>query len=173
MMAGDLRYTESTMKETKTKPEALDDSTFKWIDRMARLMDDEFSIPGTRFRFGLDPLLNLVPFAGNGFTVLVSALLVIAMHKFGVSGKVVVKMMGNIAIDGIIGAIPLIGNIFDFYYKSNTKNVELLKSHYAEGKHQGSGLGLIIITLLIILGVLGLIIYAGIWILNEVLQAVM
>ncbi len=148
------------------KSHALNDSTFRWIESITRLMDTRFSIPGTSFRFGLDPILNLVPFAGNGITVIISFLLVILMYRYGVSGKVIVKMVGNIAIDGLVGAIPVLGNLFDFYFKSNTRNIKLLKDHYQEGRHQGSGLGIILTAIIIIFAVLGLIIYGGILLLN-------
>lgn len=150
------------MHHQKNKSYALNDSTFDWIKYITNLMDSKFKIPGTSFRFGLDPILNLIPFAGNGITVVISFLLVILMYRYGVSGKVVVKMVGNIAIDGLVGAIPVIGNLFDFYFKSNTRNINLLQAHYGEGKHQGTGLSIIIISLIILFSILGLIIYAGV-----------
>lgn len=154
------------------KSHALNDKTFEWIESIARLMDTQYKLPGTRFRFGLDPILNLIPFAGNGITVIISFLLVILMNRYGVSGKVVVKMIGNIAIDGLIGAIPVLGNLFDFYYKSNTRNVQLLKDHYGEGKHQGTGLGIILGTFLIMVGVLIGIVWAGIRMLQYFIELI-
>ncbi len=160
------------MKQQTDKTHALKDKTFEWIESIARLMDTQFTLPGTGFRFGLDPLINLIPFAGNGITVIISFLLVIVMYRYGVSGKVIVKMIGNVAIDGLIGAIPVIGNIFDFYFKSNTRNIALLKAHYGEGKHQGSGLGIIITAFLIMMLLLGLIVYAGILLLSYLIGLV-
>jgi hypothetical protein len=72
-------------------------------------MDDKFRIPGTNFRFGLDPILNLIPFAGDVSGFLVSAALLYVMAKNGVSRKVLILMAINISVDAAIGAIPLIG----------------------------------------------------------------
>lgn len=102
-------------------------------------MDDKFKLPGTRFRFGLDPLINLVPFLGDiiGFTV--SLVLVYVMRRNGASRKLVMLMLINVVVDLTIGAIPIIGNVFDFFFKANKKNITLLREFYYEGKHQGKG----------------------------------
>ncbi len=113
------------------------DNKLKNIERISRLMDSQFKIGG--FRFGLDPIINIVPFLGDGISAIISALLVATMYKHGASNKIMVKMGLNILIDAIIGAIPVLGWIFDFYFKANDRNVKLLKEHYEEGKHQGSG----------------------------------
>lgn len=122
----------------------------KWVERVSRLMDSKFTIPGTRFKFGLDPILGLLPFVGEASTFAISGTLVLYMVKHGASGKVVVLMILNILLDTIIGGIPVIGNIFDFFYKANNRNVRLLKKHYEEGKYQGSGKGTLIVVALII-----------------------
>ncbi|RYE33601.1 MAG: DUF4112 domain-containing protein [Sphingobacteriaceae bacterium] len=122
----------------------------KWVERISGLMDSQFKLPGSNFRFGLDPLLNLIPFAGDISGFLVSAALVLVMAKNGVSRKVVILMVVNICIDALLGGIPLIGNVFDFYYKSNSRNIELLKEHYEEGKHQGSGTGVLLAVFIVL-----------------------
>jgi len=129
----------------------------KWVERISRLLDDQFQVPGTKFRFGLDPIINLLPIAGDAAGFVLSAALVLTMAKHGVSRKVLILMVLNVLIDGLIGAIPFIGQIFDFYYKSNTRNINLLKQHYEEGKHQGSGTG-VLVTIFVVL-VLGLILF--------------
>lgn len=112
---------------------------FRWVDRIAWIMDEKFSFGRGRFRFGLDPIINFIPILGDiiGFTI--SFFLVFIMWKNGVSRKVVYKMLINVLIDASIGAIPILGNIFDFYFKANTKNIKLLKEHYVLGKNRGSG----------------------------------
>ena len=128
-------------------------SKLKWVERVSHLMDEQFRLPGTNFRFGLDPIINLIPVAGDLGGFAVSTALLLTMAKNGVSRKVLIKMTLNIVLDTLIGAIPIIGNIFDFAYKSNSRNIRLLKEHYEEGKHQGSGKGIItwIIVILILL----------------------
>lgn len=133
------------------------DERLRWVERVAHLMDSQFRLPGTRFRFGLDPLLGLLPVVGDLSTLAVSGALLLTMMRHGASGAVVVRMAFNILLDTIVGAIPIIGNIFDFAYKSNERNVALLRSHYAEGRHQGSGKGLAVLLLLGFLVVFGLV----------------
>ena len=138
----------------------------QWVDRIAYLMDAQFKIPGTQFRFGLDPLLGLFPLAGDIVAYIISAILVLAMARHGASGKVIVLMIGNILLDASVGSIPVLGNIFDFFYRANQRNVGLLKKHYQEGKYRGTGINIILGVFLILLGLLFLLIY-GIWKLLE------
>lgn len=131
----------------------------KWVERIAHLFDDQFRIPGTNFRFGIDPIINLFPIAGDAAGFLVGAALVLSMAKHGVSRKVLVLMMTNLLIDGLIGSIPLVGTVFDFYYKANNRNIKLLKEHYEEGKHQGSGTGVLVVIFLVLLLFLALFLF--------------
>lgn len=123
----------------------------KWVERVAYLLDEKFRFPGTKFRFGLDPVINLIPIAGDISGFLVAAALVWVMARHGVSRKALILMLLNIFLDAIIGAIPLIGQVFDFYYKANSRNIKLLKEHYEEGRHQGNGTGVLIMIFLVLL----------------------
>jgi hypothetical protein len=131
----------------------------KWLERISTLLDSQFNIPGTKFKFGLDPLIGLVPFAGDASTFMISGMMVVYMARYGVSTKVLILMMLNVILDSTIGAIPVIGSIFDFVYKSNDRNIRLLKQHYHEGKHQGSGIGILVTIVLITFIILILIAY--------------
>jgi hypothetical protein len=131
-------------------------------------MDSQFQLPGTRFRFGLDPLLGLLPVVGDLSTLAVSGALLLTMMRHGASGAVVVRMAFNILLDTIVGAIPILGNLFDFAYKSNERNVALLRRHYAEGRHTGSGKGLVALLLLGFLVVFGLVAWGGVVLLRWV-----
>lgn len=114
---------------------------------MVNLMDNQFRLPGTKFRFGLDPILGLLPVAGDLASFAVSATLVMTMARHGASSKLVVLMLLNIGFDAILGSIPIIGNVFDFFFKANERNVRLLKAHYEQGKYQGSGKNIIAVVL--------------------------
>jgi hypothetical protein len=138
----------------------------RWVDQLSDLMDSRFQLPGTRFRFGLDPILGLIPGIGDAVSLAVSGLLISYMYRHGASGKALVKMIGNVLLDAIIGSIPILGSIFDFAYKANERNIRIMKEHYQEGKHQGSGKGILILVGLFIFIFIGLIIW-GTWELVE------
>src|SRR5687768_9274510 len=131
----------------------------EWIERIAQWMDSRFVIPGTDIRFGIDPMMSLFPIIGDLMTYVVSCVLIYTMYNEGASRKVVIKMILNSTLDAIIGAIPLVGTVFDIFYRANDRNVKLLKEHYLEGKHQGSGTGLLIVIAIVAIAVVGLALY--------------
>jgi len=143
-------------------PPPVSDPRFRWLETVSTFMDNQFRLPGTNFRFGLDPILSFIPFAGSAASFAISAGLLLTMMKHGVSRKVVILMLGNLVLDAIVGSIPIIGNIFDFTFKANQRNVNLLKKHYQEGKYTGSGTGIIITVVVVLILLLGFIIY-GTW----------
>lgn len=128
------------------------DSRLVWIERLAALMDNQFRIPGTKIRFGLDFIIGLFPYLGDLATFGISGILLIMMARYGASGMVVVKMLGNILLDTVVGLVPFLGDLFDLKFKSNTRNVRLLKEHYQEGKHGGSAWGVVLLILGALLG---------------------
>lgn len=129
------------------------------IRRLATLMDSQFSIPGTRFRFGLDGILGLIPGVGDLGTFAVSGYMLVLMARNGASGNVLARMTVNILLDALIGSIPLLGDLFDFAFKANTRNLRLMEEHYAEGRHRG-GAWKVIVPLLVVVGLLiGLLIW--------------
>ncbi|UIR55706.1 DUF4112 domain-containing protein [Sphingobacterium sp. SRCM116780] len=140
------------------------DQDFTWVERLSWLMDNKFQIAG--YRFGLDPILNFIPFGGAIAGFGTSLVLVMVMWRNGASSKLVVKMLINISIDAILGAIPFIGNVFDFFSKANEKNIKLMKEHYYENKHQGSAVWLVLIILTLILVFTSAALYA-LWLIGE------
>lgn len=124
--------------------------TIRTVRKLSYLMDEQFRVPGTQFRFGLDPILNLIPFAGDFAGFIISGGLVLAMSGKGLTSKIVVLMCLNIFLDATIGAIPGIGQIWDFFFKSNTRNMKLMEEYYHEGKHQGSGKSTILLALAVL-----------------------
>lgn len=134
----------------------------RWVEHVARLMDSQFQVPGTNFKFGLDPLLSLIPVVGGFPSAAVSAMLIAVMMKHGASGELAAKMVANVAIDTIFGAVPILGNIFDFTFRANDRNVRLLREHYNEGKHQGTGKWFVAALLLGLVAICGVIAW-GAW----------
>ena len=131
----------------------------EFIERLAQWLDSRFLIPGTNIRFGIDPMMSLFPIIGDLMTYVVSGMLIYAMYNKGASRKVVIKMILNSTLDAIIGSIPLVGTVFDIFYRANDRNVRLLKEHYFEGKHQGSGKGLLAVIALVAVIVVGAVFY--------------
>ena len=99
------------------------------IEALATLLDTAFIIPGTNLRFGIDALIGLVPGIGDAVTTAVSLWLVKEARALGAPGHLVARMLGNIAIDGVVGAVPLLGDAFDLVWKSNRRNMHLLRRH--------------------------------------------
>lgn len=124
------------------------------LNALSKLMDAQFRIPGTNIRFGVDSLIGLVPGVGDFASFLISSYVVsIAVNK-GASGFVLSRMILNIAIDALVGAIPILGDIFDVAFKANQRNMKLLQEHYTEGRHRGSSKKMIIPIILVVLFVL-------------------
>ena len=89
----------------------------------------DFIIPGTNMRFGVDGLVGLIPGIGDALTTVISLWLVKEAHALGAPGHLVARMLGNIAIDGVVGAVPILGDAFDLVWKSNRRNMHLLRRH--------------------------------------------
>jgi hypothetical protein len=145
-------------------------SRLEWVERVSRLLDSQFRVPGTNFRFGLDPIMGLIPGLGDFSSFAISGVLLLTMARHGVSRKLLFLMAGNLMIDAIIGSIPILGSIFDFTFKANKRNMRLLQQHYEEGKHHGSGTGIIVAILIALLALAGLAMYLSwklvVWVLS-------
>jgi hypothetical protein len=99
------------------------------IEQLARWMDSVFEIPVIGFRFGLDAILGLFPAAGDVATSLISIYILQASQKSGVPRVTLARMTLNIIFDVVFGSIPFVGDFFDAYWKSNQRNVDLLRRH--------------------------------------------
>jgi hypothetical protein len=103
-------------------------------DRLARfawLLDSAFRIPGTRVRIGLEPLLGFVPGIGDALGKTLSAWIVYEAWRLGVPTRLLLRMLGNILIDTLIGIVPLVGDIGDVFWRANRMNIALLDAHLA------------------------------------------
>lgn len=125
----------------------------EWLRTLVRLMDGAFVVPGTGFRVGLDPLLGLVfPGAGDIAGGLASALLFVVAFRNGVPAVVMLRMLVNVGVDALVGAVPLLGDLFDAAYRANEKNLALLEAHAEPGRKPAPSdylvVGLAVLTLL-------------------------
>ncbi|MEO3389207.1 DUF4112 domain-containing protein [Mesorhizobium sp. CAU 1741] len=99
------------------------------IRNLARLLDSRWRIPLTQIRFGIDPVLGLVPGAGDLVAGVVSTYVIVKAHRLGAPKTLLARMAGNVALDTVFGAIPLVGSVFDVFYKASTRNLGLLADH--------------------------------------------
>jgi hypothetical protein len=111
---------------TKEKKAADLEPLFRWL---ALIMDDFLRVPGTRFRFGLDPLIGLLPGLGDTGSAIVSALALIQAARRGVPKILLARMSLNILINEVIGIVPIVGDAFSFWFKSNVRNYQIIQEH--------------------------------------------
>ena len=98
---------------------------------LARLLDSAFTVPGTSFAVGLDPLIGLIPAGGDLVGALLSGYIVLTGLRLGAPSSVVARMLANIAIDTAVGSVPILGDLFDAGWRSNDRNVRLLEAFVA------------------------------------------
>ncbi|KAF3886292.1 MULTISPECIES: DUF4112 domain-containing protein [Nostocales] len=104
-------------------------ATLNRIRRLSRLMDTSLRIPGIGFRIGLDPIIGLIPGAGDLISTGFSAYIIFLATRFNLPSKDLAQMIFNIALEGVVGTVPLIGDLFDAFYKSNIRNLAILEKH--------------------------------------------
>jgi hypothetical protein len=97
------------------------------LEQLSRWMDGLFRVPGTQWRFGLDALIGLVPGVGDTLTTIVSFYILAAGVRYRVPKVTLLRMGTNLAIDYLVGSIPIVGDLFDAAWKANQMNVELLR----------------------------------------------
>lgn len=107
-------------------------ATLKRLDRIAELSDSKFRIPFTRIRFGVDALIGLIPILGETIGLLISLTILFEASKIGVPRSLKIKMLRNIALDWLIGLVPIAGDIADVAFKANVRNMKLLVTHIDE-----------------------------------------
>ena len=107
-------------------------ATLNRIRKLSRLMDTAIGIPGTKFRIGLDPIIGLVRGAGDIVDTAFSAYLIYLATRFNIPQKTLGKMVYNIGLEAVVGSVPLVGDIFGAFYKSNMRNLALLEAHLEE-----------------------------------------
>jgi hypothetical protein len=108
------------------------------LGALVRLLDDAFRVPGTRWRVGLDGLIGLIPGVGDLIGAALSIYVLKESARLGVSRRTLARMAGNIALDFGLGALPLVGDAFDFAFKANRRNLRLLQKSLPAGEQSRS-----------------------------------
>lgn len=131
-----------------------DARTLAALRKWSVLLDSAFRVPGTNLTFGLDPLLGLIPVLGDLTTPIFAALLLLHAVRLRIPKIVQLRMLMNAAIDLVIGVVPVVGDVFDFGWKANVRNLALLERHaHPDARATASDWGFV----LIVLGVLALV----------------
>ncbi|MCR9231830.1 DUF4112 domain-containing protein [Gimesia chilikensis] len=102
---------------------------FARFEKLTSLLDDSFTIPGTNIRVGWDSIIGIVPGLGDMISTALSGYLIYQAKQLGASNWVLARMVGNTGLDFLLGSIPIAGDIFDVFFKSNRRNSRLLKKH--------------------------------------------
>ena len=124
---------------------------------MARILDEAIRIPGTNLRIGVDALIGLLPVGGDLAGALLAGSAILFAQRAGAPTSVLVRMAGNVAIDALVGSVPLLGDVFDVAFRANSRNAKLLEDWLgtpvkAERASKGVVIGLGLLLLLIIAG---------------------
>jgi Domain of unknown function (DUF4112) len=110
-------------------PQSTADLTVKKLRSLSKVLDNLITIPGTKISIGVDPILGLLPIAGDYIGLILSAYIILQAGLLGLPKQTLIRMIINIIIDTLVGTIPLLGDFFDFTFKANIKNLELLEGH--------------------------------------------
>ena len=128
------------------------------LKRLSERLDNTFTIPGTKYKIGIEALIGAVPIIGDLIGGILASYIMYSGMKMGAPPQIIARMAVNIAIDFAIGSIPIIGDLFDLVWKANKKNVELIEDATLDDKEEQK-LNYLIITalILVLLGILLLI----------------
>ncbi|MEI9951537.1 MAG: DUF4112 domain-containing protein [Pseudomonadota bacterium] len=155
----------------RSEAERATEQTPAWADQLVRLLDDGWTIPGTRIGIGLDALLGfLFPTLGDALTGLGSLSLLLLAFQMRLPKVIVLRVVFNIAVDVLIGCVPFLGDAFDLFWRSNRRNLQLLQRYSHDPLRRPDavdylivGLGFALVALAIILPLL-----VGAWLLRVI-----
>ena len=124
MMARSIHRTDQRIADLKGR-----DAARRRLQRIAKLMDSQIRVPVIGLRIGADAIIGLVPGVGDIVTGAIGAYLIYEAQRLGIPRSAVVRMVANIAVDTAIGAIPFAGDIWDFFFRANDRNMQILARH--------------------------------------------
>ncbi len=119
------RLLNSRPDDAESIPDSVDEAALRRMRFVARLLDDSIRVPGTEFRVGLDPVVGVLPVAGDAVAAALSGYIVLESARLGVSYLTLLRMLANVGVDFAVGSIPLVGDAFDAAWKANLRNLRL------------------------------------------------
>lgn len=147
----------------------------KRLQTLAWVLDR--SIPIGRWRIGLDPILGIFPGAGDWLGAVLSLYVVYESARLGAPARMLAQMGGNILVEAIVGMVPVVGDLFDFAWKANTRNLALIERHYGDRIHQARDPRsmrqiwlMLALVFIVVLAVVGGIVYLFAKLLESLLQ---
>ncbi len=142
------------------------------LDALAWFLDDTFAIPGTRRRFGLEAIIGFLPGIGDVVSAGLGSYLILRAIQFGVPAVVVARMVFNTLLDLVLGLIPFLGDLSDFVYKSNSRNMELVREYVRDPEGPTRHHWMFLAgAALVFVGLLALLLMGGLWVLEAVARA--
>ena len=139
------------------------------LENLSLYLDGLFRVPGTSWRFGLDALIGLIPNVGDTLTMFPSFYILLAGVRYGVPKITLLRMAFNIGLDYVVGMVPFVGDAFDFVWKSNRQNMELIRTRATGEKGTGSDYAFVFIIMGLLVGVLILSILASTYLIYSIL----
>jgi hypothetical protein len=130
------------------------------IRSLSHILDNAIPIPGTSYRIGIDPLLGLLPGVGDWLSGIVSAYMLFLALRLGLPVAALTRMLANLLLDLLVGMVPVVGDIFDFGYKANARNLHLIESYldntsaeqaFSDRSRQTIPIGVLVVGLVIVL----------------------
>jgi Domain of unknown function (DUF4112) len=140
----------------KTHPQASksDTAALQRIRMVGKLLEGIIAVPGTDKKIGLDPIIGLLTGGGDSVGFVMSAYIMVESLRFKLPKETLLRMLTNVAIDAVVGAVPFLGDVFDFFWKSNSKNIRLLEAHLDNPKEQTAADKGFVVLILVALGLI-------------------
>jgi Domain of unknown function (DUF4112) len=122
--------------KTQSASSKSDTAALKRIRMVGKLLEGIIAVPGTDKKIGLDPIIGLFTGGGDSIGFVMSAYILVESLRFKLPKETLLRMLTNVAIDAVVGAVPFLGDVFDFFWKSNSKNIRLLEAHLDNPQEQ-------------------------------------
>ena len=123
------RHEPGTTERLDDGHDPADREAIRRLERFAYLLDEQFRVPGTNFRVGIDGLVGLVPGIGDTAAAAIASYVLLEAYRMGAPRALIARMAANIGLDWVVGSVPVAGDLFDFAFKANRRNVDLLIRH--------------------------------------------